>query len=104
MSSLGQNFRFAVRQLLRNRAFTVTVVVTLALSIGANTAIFSIVNALILKSLPYAQPERMGTIFMRVQGSQPSDEPHWVDGEQWETLRDEVPSLISAVSSAMTSG
>jgi predicted permease len=104
MGEFGQNFRYAVRQLGRNPGFTATVVVTLALSIGANTAIFSIVNALMLKSLPYVQPERMGTVFMRVQGSQPSDEPHWVDGEQWETLRDGVPSLISAVSSAMTSG
>ena len=68
MSSLGQNLRFAVRQLGRNRAFTVTVVITLALSIGANTAIFSIVNALMLKSLPYPHPERMGTIYARIAG------------------------------------
>ena len=97
MNSLGQNLRFAVRQLVRNRAFTITVVVTLALSIGANTAIFSIVNALMLKSLPYPQPDRMGTLFQRNQGPNPSDEPRWIDGTQWEQLRDNVPSLTSAV-------
>jgi macrolide transport system ATP-binding/permease protein len=104
MSSLGQNFRFALRQLVRNRAFTITVVITLALSIGANTAIFSIVNALMLKSLPYPQPERMGTIFQRTQGPQPSDELRWIDGAQWEQLRDNVPSLTSAVFGSLASG
>src|SRR5579863_4038636 len=104
MSSIGRNLRLALRQLARNPGFTATVIITLALSIGANTAIFSIVNALLLKSLPYAQPERMGTIFMRVQGANPSVEPHWVDGTQWELLRDNVPSLISAVTSPGASG
>ena len=53
MGTVGQNLKFALRQLRRNPGFTVTVVLTLALSIGANTAIFSVVNALMLKSLPY---------------------------------------------------
>jgi macrolide transport system ATP-binding/permease protein len=104
MGAFGQNFRYALRQLGRNPGFTATVVVTLGLAIGANTAIFSIVNALLLKDLPYAHPERMGTIFMRVEGAKPSDESHWVDGTQWELLRDNVPSVISAVSSGLTSG
>src|SRR5579859_4115730 len=59
MGSVGQNLRYALRQLGRNPGFTLTVIFTLALAIGANTAIFSIVNALLLKSLPYAHPERM---------------------------------------------
>jgi macrolide transport system ATP-binding/permease protein len=104
MGAFGQNFRYAMRQLARNPGFTATVVTTLALSIGANTAIFSIVNALLLKDLPYAHAERMGTIFMRVQGAKPSDESHWLDGAQWELLRDNVPSVISAVASGEASG
>ena len=60
MGTLGQNLRFAIRQLRRNPGFTVTVILTLALSIGANTAIFSIVNALMLKSLPYSRPGAHG--------------------------------------------
>ena len=104
MRVLGQNLRFAVRQLWRNPGFTVTVILTLALSIGANTAIFSVVNALLLKSLPYSHPERMGTIYTRVTGPSASDERHGLNGEQWELLRDNVPSLISAVSSARNFG
>jgi len=104
MEILGQNLRFATRQLWRNPGFSVMVILTLALSIGANTAIFSVVNALLLKSLPYFHPERMGTIYTRVTGPIGSDERHHVNGEQWELLRDNVPSLISAVSATRTSG
>jgi predicted permease len=104
MDALGQNLKFAVRQLGRNPGFTATVILTLALSIGANTAIFSIVNALILTSLPYSHPERMGTIYTRITGTRSSDERHHVNGEQWELLRDDVPALMSAVSSGQTSG
>jgi predicted permease len=104
MEILGQNLRFAVRQLWRNPGFTITVILTLALSIGANTAIFSVVNALLLKSLPYSHPERMGTIYTRVTGPSGWDERHHVNGEQWVLLRDNVPSLISAVSATGTSG
>ena len=101
---LWQDVHYGLRQLWRNPGFTLTVILTLALSIGANTAIFSIVNALMLKSLPYAHPERMGTIYTRITGPIASDERHHLNGEQWELLRDNVPSLISAVSSGRTSG
>jgi len=104
LERLGQDLRFGLRQLLRNPGFTATAILTLALSIGANTAIFSVVNALMLKSLPYFQAERMGTIYTRVTGSKPSDERHHINGEQWELLRDDVPALISAVSGIRTSG
>ena len=101
---LWQDARFGLRQLRRNPGFTWTAIVTLALSIGANTAIFSIVNALMLKSLPYSQPERMGTIYTRIMGTRASDERHHINGEQWELLRDNVPALISAVSGIRPSG
>ena len=104
MSRIRQNLRFAFRQLVRNPGFAVTVVLTLALSIGANTAIFSIVNALMLKSLPYPHPERMGTLFQRTQGPNPDDGLRWIDGTQWNQLRDNVPSLTAAVFAALASG
>ncbi|HWY71197.1 MAG TPA: ADOP family duplicated permease [Terriglobales bacterium] len=104
METLGQNLRLAVRQLRRNPGFTFAVAFTLALSIGANTAIFSIVNALLLKELPYDRPERIGIVFAKTTGAQSGDDRKNVDGEQWELLRDNVPSLISAVSGLRASG
>jgi predicted permease len=98
LESIWQDGRFGLRQLRRNPGFAVTAILTLALSIGANTAIFSIVNALMLKSLPYSHPERMGTIYTRISGTKASDERHNVNGEQWELLRDNVPALTSAIS------
>jgi macrolide transport system ATP-binding/permease protein len=104
LESVWGDVKFAIRQLRRNPGFSVTVALTLALSIGANTAIFSIVNALLLRTLPYAHPERMGTIYARTTGSESSDARRTIDGEQWELLRDNVPSLNSAVSGMRTSG
>src|SRR5262245_20269495 len=97
-----QDFRFGVRMLLKSPGFTLTVILTLALSVGANTAVFSLVNALLLKNLPYAHPERMGTIYTRITGPTPSDELHNLNGEQWELLRDQVPALVSGLSGSTT--
>src|SRR5580704_2187751 len=102
MGTFGQNLKVAIRQLRRKPGFTAAVVVTLALAIGANTAIFSLVNALILTRLPYPHPERMGTIFRRVQGVSTYDGPHNIDGTEWEPLRDDVPALLSAISGSTT--
>jgi predicted permease len=101
---LGQEVRYGLRQMRRNPGFTLTVVVTLGLAVGANTAIFSIVNALMLRSLPYPQPERLGTIFTHIAGTNPSSERHHINGEQWELLRDQVPALLPAISGIRAAG
>ena len=65
MESLIQDLRFAVRTLLRNAGFATVAVVTLALGIGANAAIFSVVNAVLLRPLPWGAPDRVVTIWSR---------------------------------------
>src|ERR1051325_6866709 len=65
MSDLRQDLRIAPRALARRKGFVAVVVLTLALGIGANSAIFSVVNAVLLKPLPYRQPERLALIWSR---------------------------------------
>jgi predicted permease len=63
MNGIFQDVRYALRQLRRNRGFTVVAVLTLALGIGANTAIFSVVNGVLLNPLPFPNANRIVSMF-----------------------------------------
>jgi putative ABC transport system permease protein len=81
MRSLVSHFRYTVRLLLKSPGFTITAVLILGLGIGLNTAIFSLINAVILKPLPYPNPERLVTVYMSFQNMEyvPLDYPDYED-------------------------
>jgi hypothetical protein len=59
IDDMSKDFRYAARTLRRSPSFTAVAILTLALGIGANTAVFSLVDAVLLKSLPVKDPERL---------------------------------------------
>src|SRR5258708_38677078 len=68
METLLRDVRYGIRMFLKRPGFTAVAVISLALGIGANTAIFSVVNALLLKPLPYPDPDRLAVLWLRSPG------------------------------------
>src|SRR4051812_39241232 len=68
MTALLQDIRYTVRTLRRTASLSLVIVASLAIGIGANTAIFSVVNALLLKPLPYPDPDRLAVLWLRSPG------------------------------------
>lgn len=107
---LWQSMRFAVRQLHKNPGFTLAVVVTLALGIGVNTAVFSMVDGFLLRPLPYSQPERMGALITHRQyisprtGSFVRDDDDSHNLKDWQAIKDDVPAVIAATAGRGASG
>jgi predicted permease len=92
LDTLGHDLRFAIRQLSRRPGFSALVVLTLAVGIGGNVAIFSVLKGVVLRELPYPEPERLVAVWEtppEQRWYQPLSGPDYLDiREQTETLED----------------
>src|SRR5262245_4827104 len=93
IEELWQDLRYGLRMLLKNRGFTVVAMLTLALGIGANTAIFSVVNSVLLRSLPYQDPERIVRIW-NTDGRVPISEPEFNEYRNQSQSFDHVAAYV----------
>jgi len=97
MGTLLQDLRYGIRTLAKNPGFTIVAVFTLALGIGANTAIFSVVDAVLLRPLPYPEPARLFTVYQTLPENPAQNTgvsyPNYVD---W-TQQNEAFESIAAV-------
>jgi predicted permease len=102
---LADDLKFGVRQLTKAPGFAITAILTLGLAIGANTAVFSLVDAALLKALPYPNPERLGSLaatFTR-NGEVVERSRMALDGKGWWAVRDKASSVDAAVYSGLSS-
>ena len=83
MSVLLQDLRFAIRQMAKKPGFAAVIVLTMALGIGANAAIFSVLDAVLLRPLPYSQPERLIKIWSRFAGIGMPNDQNWVSAPEF---------------------
>jgi len=87
MESLLQDIRYALRILRRSPGFAIVAVIALALGIGATTAIFSVVDAVILKPLPYEDPTKLVQLWMRFTGIGIPNDQNWVSAPEFMDLQ-----------------
>src|SRR2546423_15102597 len=88
MQTLLQDLRYGLRMLMRKPGFTFVAIITLALGIGANTAIFSLVNGLLLRPLPYRDSERLTIIWTHSPGANVLQD--WPSPAQFEAVKSQT--------------
>src|ERR1700730_18433937 len=85
MNSLLHDFRYALRQLFKSSGFALTGIISLALGIGATTAVFSVIYAIVMNPYPYAHSDRM--VHMRLKDASGQDRFFGLTAGQWQQIR-----------------
>lgn len=102
---LWKNIRFAARRAIRTPLFALTVTLVIALAVGVSTALFSLIDVVFLKPLPYPEPERLGIIELQFEASNGvSRDQSSVKGAEWEMVRDHATLFRPAVFSDWSGG
>ncbi|MCI0486765.1 MAG: ABC transporter permease [Blastocatellia bacterium] len=108
MNALWQDLRYGARMLLKKPGFTLIAVITLALGIGANTTIFTVVNALLLRPLPYPEAERLAIVATTMRREQAevrsTSYPDFVDWRDQNTLFEQIAARSSNSFSLLGAG
>ena len=97
IDTLWRELRLAARTLGRSPGFTLIAVITLALGIGANTAVFSVVDVVLLRPLPWPHPEQLGAMMSRYDEHGQTGDDDVVDGRTWELMRDHAVAVDPAI-------
>jgi putative ABC transport system permease protein len=102
MDTLLSDIKYGLRLIMKNPVFSLVVVIALALGIGANTAIFSVLNAVLLKPLPYADSEHLVMMWQRFTGIGVPKDQNWTSAPEFEDVRRYQSSFsdIAAMQSA----
>src|SRR5215467_8293613 len=101
-----RDVRYAVRVLLKSPVFAVTAVVTLALCIGANTAIYTVVDRVLLRPLPYPHPERLAMVVREYRSNRANDDDGGQAGVTWQALKRGASGALdfAAITGAFSNG
>src|SRR5262245_16582375 len=99
MQTLWQDLRFGARMLRKKPGFTLIAMITLSLGIGANTAIFSVVNAVLLQPLPFREPERLVMVWRtnteRTMGKAPVSMPNFIDWKRRNEVFEQMAAWVT---------
>jgi putative ABC transport system permease protein len=104
LEPLMRDLRYAGRMLRKTPGFTAIALITLAVGIGVNTAVFTVVNGLLLKPLPYPEPARLATVVTFMRSPRGSGENSSVDGKTFLAIHDNATTVDTAVSSGGLGG